>query len=259
MDDPANNDWQAIARTDYIRQRLAPSWADPFYLHLSDLRLALEPYAGDEALCLLDFGCGGSPYRPLFPHADYRRADFAASSGLDYIITEDSKVTEDPATFDIVLSTQVLEHAASPEVYLAECCRLLKPGGRLICTTHGTYEDHGCPDDYHRWTAQGLERAMERAGFSVQQLMKLTTGPRALLYLLEQQGLALRTKTEGDFASAISDTLSLLSAQRAEFHQWCDTEFAGHRVVDSSAKDHVFYIALLAEGTKEQTQPDGAS
>ena len=58
----------------------------------------------------------GSPYRSLFPNADYRRADFLRQEGdvLDYILDANSCVKEKDQTFDFILSTQVLEHVDDP-------------------------------------------------------------------------------------------------------------------------------------------------
>ena len=66
-----------------------------------------------------------------------------------------------------MLSTQVLEHVRDPQVYLAECMRVLRPGGRLLLSTHGIMVYHPDPVDYWRWTGEGLKRAVEQAGFKV--------------------------------------------------------------------------------------------
>src|SRR5262249_6192357 len=134
-----------------------------------------------------DYGSGGSPYRSLFPRADYRRADFlqADSDQLDYVLDAYSRVQQESQTFDLILSTQVAEHVTHPAVYFAECLRLPQPGRRLYCMTHGTFEDHGVPYDFQRWTADGLARDITKAGFDIIRLEKLTTGPRALLFQID--------------------------------------------------------------------------
>src|SRR5690242_7786990 len=82
----------------YLRQRLEPMPGDPDYLHLRDLLRGLSSHQDSEALTVLDFGAGGSPYRSLFPNADYRRADFGEMSDLDYVIWNDSRVEEEDET-----------------------------------------------------------------------------------------------------------------------------------------------------------------
>jgi SAM-dependent methyltransferase len=68
---------------------------------------------------------------------------------------------------DVVVSTQVLEHVADPAVYLAECARVTKPGGRLLLSTHGFMVWHPDPVDHWRWTCSGLQEQVRRAGFRV--------------------------------------------------------------------------------------------
>ena len=121
---------------EFVRQRINPRRTDYYYLHLADLLSAIKGQATAEALKVLDFGAGGSPYRKLFPNAEYKTADLTDSM-VDYTI-EDSSLTNAPDRyFDIVLSTQVLEHCPNPQVYLAEASRVLKPGGKIILSTHG--------------------------------------------------------------------------------------------------------------------------
>jgi 2-polyprenyl-3-methyl-5-hydroxy-6-metoxy-1,4-benzoquinol methylase len=40
-----------------------------------------------------------------------------------------------PASFDVILASHLLEHLNSPELFLRETARLLRPGGSLILTT----------------------------------------------------------------------------------------------------------------------------
>jgi SAM-dependent methyltransferase len=58
--------------------------------------------------------------------------------------------------FDYVLSDQVLEHVPMPWVAAEEIWRILKPGGITINTTCLIHPLHGLPDDYFRFTPNGL-------------------------------------------------------------------------------------------------------
>jgi SAM-dependent methyltransferase len=149
----------------YEEERINPEPNQRWYLILSDLKRALDAFATNEALKILDFGCGGSPYRSLFPNSDYKRADVKQYPGVDFLIDDNGRIDVPDNRFDLVWSTQVAEHVHHPEAYFAEMYRLLKPGGRLVVSTHGSYEDHGCPHDYQRWTPWGLRRDLEKAGF----------------------------------------------------------------------------------------------
>jgi SAM-dependent methyltransferase len=141
--------------------------------------------SADEAL-ILDYGADLSPYRSLFPNSDYRTADIGGHSPVDYRLTQDGSVPERSETFDLILSTQVAEHLLNPSLYFAESYRLLKPGGRVFLSTHGAFEDHAFPNDYQRWTGEGLRRDLVAAGFERITLIKLTVGPRAVLFLAER-------------------------------------------------------------------------
>src|SRR5262249_41503594 len=64
-------------------------------------------------------------------------------------------------SFDIVLCTQVLEHAEDPAVAVRELHRVTKPGGRVLASTHGVQVFHPNPNDYWRWTHTGFQRLFD--------------------------------------------------------------------------------------------------
>jgi SAM-dependent methyltransferase len=118
---------------------------------------------------VLDYGCAEVPYRRFFGAAvDYVAADLPGNPHASLEIRSDGTLPLEDASFDAVMSTQVLEHVTEPRVYLAECYRVLRPGGRLLLSTHGFMAYHPDPVDYWRWTCAGLERAMGEAGFDLE-------------------------------------------------------------------------------------------
>jgi SAM-dependent methyltransferase len=104
---------------------------------------------------VLDVGAGDRPYRELFPDAvafDLPGNPHAELHGqIDAIPVED-------ASFDVALCLQVLEHVPEPAAAVHELHRVVRPGGRVLLSTHGVYPFHPNPDDLWRWTSQGLER-----------------------------------------------------------------------------------------------------
>ena len=120
---------------------------------------------------MLDFGCGNTPYRPLFAGlrtpVTYHGADLPGNSLADVLIEPDGTLPLDDEQYDLVISTQVLEHVSDPAVYLAECRRVLKRGGHLVLSTHGYWVYHPDPTDYWRWTGDGLRRIIGLAGLEV--------------------------------------------------------------------------------------------
>ncbi len=134
---------------------------------------ALEELSRDLAVpaggAVLDFGCADTPYRSFFgADVDYLAADLPGNPAATVEIRADGTVPIADASVDAVLSTQVLEHVEDPAVYLAECRRVLRPGGRLLLSTHGLMVWHPDPVDHWRWTCSGLRKAVTDAGFEVE-------------------------------------------------------------------------------------------
>ena len=197
---------EQIRGRDYVKLRLDPPRSDIDYLPNCDLRDVLLLLAKDQRGRTLDYGCGGSPYRELFTNLrPYVRADIPPGEGLDLTLDADGLLPgEADGSYDVVLSTQVLEHVPDAPRYLAEAYRLLRPGGALIVTTHGLIPEHGCPYDFHRWTSDGLARAVTDAGLVVEENYKLTLDLRASLYFYNYTMLCL-----------------VSSGPRSGFFGWC--------------------------------------
>ena len=183
-----------LADQDYVRQRVQPRFHDLNYLHLKDLAALLGRIASRTRGEIFDYGCGGAPYRHLFTHCKrYVAADIQPGPTVDRLLQADGTTGEAEGSYDAVLSTQVLEHVADPLEYLNECHRILRPGGELFLTTHGMFEEHGCPYDFHRWTSRGLEELVLKSGLGVVESCKLTTELRAFVQLMNQMMLHFRS------------------------------------------------------------------
>jgi SAM-dependent methyltransferase len=236
---------QVLEADGYLRQRLSPHPGGSAYLHLADLREALDVHKTSEKISILDYGCGGSPYRSLFPNSKYFRADFTPCEGLDFLLPADSSVPAPDNSFDLVLSTQVLEHVPEPGNYVAECFRVLKRGGILVLTTHGLFEDHGCPYDFQRWTADGLRLLLERAGFQTKGAKKLTCGPRALCFFFNQWFWQLQAPKSSVFGFALWGLRELWRFDQSWLNRCADKYFNRYSIVDAGVPDNRVYIALL--------------
>ena len=109
-------------------------------------------------LRVLDVGCGDKPYLPYFATAaEYVGVDIDEGSRAD-LIGPVERLPVDDASFDLVLCVQVLEHVDDPAAAVRELNRVVRPGGRVLAATHGTYVYHPGPSDHWRWTHTGLAR-----------------------------------------------------------------------------------------------------
>lgn len=100
------------------------------------------------------------------------------------VLAADDRLLENLAEspFDLVVSTEVVEHLYTPRPWARGCFRALKPGGRLICTTPyhgylknllisvmGGWDTHANPlwDGGHikLWSRRTISRLLEEAGF----------------------------------------------------------------------------------------------
>lgn len=151
---------------------------------------------------ILDVGCGDKRF------AAYCRAQATSYVGLDYPTTffgsaENVEVFGSAldlpfadATFDTVVSFEVLEHVTDPARMVREIRRVLKPGGHVILTTPFLWGEHCQPHDYFRFTQYGLARLFAEAGLSVHHQEAANgfwtvAGERLCYHLLPVYGRAL--------------------------------------------------------------------
>lgn len=128
-------------------------------------REATAAHAELGRLRVLDVGCGVKPYFPYFaPYADsYIGVDVVENPAAELLGSVEALPVDD-ASFDVVLFTQVLEHCDNPARAVGELRRVTAPGGRVLASTHGVQVYHPSPQDYWRWTHEGLRRLFEENG-----------------------------------------------------------------------------------------------
>lgn len=142
---------------------------------------------------VLDYGAGTQKYRKLIeaaiPDGAYKAFDVAAVPGIDFVgDVHDSKLEAD--RFDTVICNQVLEHTEDPAQVVIEMARICKTGGNLILSVPFMIGFHPCPQDFYRFTHQGVE-----------QLCKEHFEP---IYLTAYGGLAQILTSSDDFAREYS-------------------------------------------------------
>lgn len=161
------------------RRRRTPSvpFFYPDWLVLRDLSRdiarSLQAYATGR---LLDVGCGEKPYRGLASGVqEWVGFDDPSNPAAD-VHGHAQALTFDDSSFDTVLCTQVVEHVRDPEAVIAECARVLRPGGALIISAPQYWEVHEAPNDFFRFTPLGLQMLVEKSGLHVLESRRQGTG-----------------------------------------------------------------------------------
>lgn len=68
-------------------------------------------------------------------------------------------------TFDLCVSTWVLEHLKDPWMFFAESHRTLRDGGMLVIAVPFIHRVHGAPSDFWRLTGAALTMLCEQTGY----------------------------------------------------------------------------------------------
>ncbi len=153
---------------------------DPIFLTQIRLRAALEseitPMAVAGVRCL-DVGCGDRPYAHLFQSGSYTGVDVKDSGRplsmkLPDQFYDGNTLPFSNDSFDLVLSTQVLEHVPNPCDFLKEVARVCKPEGIVVISLPFVYPEHEEPHDFFRFTQYGIEELLSKAGLTVEAIRR---------------------------------------------------------------------------------------
>ncbi|MCK9201484.1 MAG: class I SAM-dependent methyltransferase [Gallionella sp.] len=175
-----------------LRQQYAPGfwglWLNPFYHSRNGLRKAIGQLAPHMSGRLLDVGCGRKPYRDMFPADEYVGLEIdtpenRAGKQADFFYDGDS-FPFDGRCFDGVVCNQVLEHVFTPDQFLGEINRVLKPDGLLLLTVPFVWDEHEQPWDYARYSSFGLKSLLEKNGFEILEQQKINADVRVLFQLV---------------------------------------------------------------------------
>ena len=164
---------------------------DPCFLTEHRLEQSLVAVLGPSAArggqCL-DVGCGDRPYEGLFAPGQYLGVD-VERSGRPLSMKQpdrfyDGKVLPYATdSFDLVMSTQVLEHVRDPLALLTEMARVCKPGGEIVVSLPFVYQEHEEPFDFFRFTSFGIAELLGRVGLHIVESRKDTTAVETLAIL----------------------------------------------------------------------------
>ena len=190
------------------RNRRSPRLTSGMYLSMQYLTDSLV-YARDKYVpngaAILDVGCGEMPYYPIFAQSagDYAGVDMFAGPNVRYVCPAEQLAIPDES-FDVALSTQMLEHVRDPKAALSEMCRVLRTGGIALVSVPGVWPYHPVPNDYWRWTHQGLVALVEDvAGFDLIEIVP-NGGTGACLASIAAYYTTVLTATKGTRIARLS-------------------------------------------------------
>lgn len=170
-------------KTDGDRRREPRIWRDHDWYLMRPLREAIEKLLDHTAKLqpgqrVVDYGCGDRPYQPLITQrgATYVACDLDGEVDVQIVPGKPLALPDNSA--DGIVSFQVLEHVWDLDLYLGDCLRVLKPGGWLLLSTHGSWLYHPHPTDFRRWTRDGLHDELTSRGFTVEETISIV-GPLA--------------------------------------------------------------------------------
>lgn len=146
--------------------------SDRAFLHTLMLESSLKQCGTFVKGITLDVGCGRKPYeKSFFAGADkYVGLDYLTDRSTPDVVGSATAIPLGDASFDTVVSTEVLEHVPDPLKALTEMYRVLKPGGHLILSTPMYWPRHEMPYDYFRYSYDGLLHLVKESGFELVQL-----------------------------------------------------------------------------------------
>lgn len=121
-------------------------------------------------------------YVKSFEPAKYVGVDIIKDDNVDLVL--DAKYLDQhfaENTFDLVYSTELMEHVVDWKKVLHNKKTLLKPGGYLLITTRSKgFNYHACPHDYWRYEVSDFENVF--ADFEIIHLEKDPESPGVFLF-----------------------------------------------------------------------------
>ena len=123
-----------------------------------------------------------------FGPASYLGVDAAPGPGVDQVCPAEQLVeTFGPECFDLLISTEMLEHVRDWPSVITDMKQLVKPNGMVVITTRSFgFPLHCYPDDYWRYETEDMQRIF--ADFHIRALMPDPSEPGVFLKVVRPPG-----------------------------------------------------------------------
>lgn len=112
----------------------------------------IRPFGNDKVV--INLGSGVKRIRE-----DVINIDFYPFSNVD-MVADIGRLPFGDNSIDAVISEFVLEHTKKPKAIIDEIERVLKPGGLVYIAVPFVASFHSSPDDYYRWSKDGLRELL---------------------------------------------------------------------------------------------------
>ncbi|MEQ1704653.1 MAG: bifunctional 2-polyprenyl-6-hydroxyphenol methylase/3-demethylubiquinol 3-O-methyltransferase UbiG [Rickettsiales bacterium] len=185
--------------------------------------MIIKHFVAMDSLSLLDIGCGGGLIAEPMARLGAKVTAIDASEknikvaglhaekmglAIDYRCTTAEDLATSGASFDVVLSLEIVEHVADIDLFIKSACKLLKPDGIIILSTlNRTVKSYALaivgaeyimrmlPVGTHTWNKflrpSELCRLLEQNQIEIDELMGMVMNPISWKWRLDSKDLAV--------------------------------------------------------------------
>lgn len=142
----------------------------PSVLDFVERTLTAEQVKGADVLEVGSYDVNGSvrPYLESLRPRRYLGVDASPGPSVDRIVDCERLTDEVAGQWDVVVSTEMLEHVRDWKTCMSQLWKATKPGGLLLVTTRSPgFPYHPFPEDYWRYTVQDMRVIFDALGLEV--------------------------------------------------------------------------------------------
>jgi SAM-dependent methyltransferase len=156
----------------------------PVLLSTINKRLRSSLARHDQTKIIFNLGSGPAI---LHHRKDVINVDIFAFNEVDMVADAlDLPINE--RSVDLIINIAILEHVADFEKIVGEMHRVLKKGGEFFCYLPFIAPFHAAPDDFHRWTMEGVKQYFQQFEKSS---VFIGVGPTSGMLWVVQEWLAI--------------------------------------------------------------------